>query len=106
MCGPAVGDSVPGLGEGLDGTAHVVQALEEQDEVVAVVAVAAGLGVDNLEPHALVDAGVGRVPSGLADGVLVGVVVDTRDPTQQRRIRVRLPSIDHQTSESPCQPIR
>ena len=33
------------------------------------------------------------------NGVLVGVVVDTRDPMQQRRIRVRLPSIDHQTSE-------
>jgi hypothetical protein len=32
-------------------------------------------------------------------GVLIGVVVDTRDPIQQRRIRVRLPSIDQQTSE-------
>lgn len=33
------------------------------------------------------------------NGVLVGVVVDTRDPLSQRRIRVRLPSIDQKTSE-------
>ena len=33
------------------------------------------------------------------NGVVIGVVVDTRDPSRQRRIRVRLPSIDQAITE-------